>query len=36
MRKDQGALSIKKKLEETKKIEILKKDKGYFIFKATN
>lgn len=34
IRKDQGALSIKKILEETKKVEIINKSKGYFIFKA--
>ena len=36
IRKDQGALSIKKRLEETKKIEIIAKDKGFFIFRAEN
>lgn len=36
IRKDQGALSIKKILEETKKVEIINKDKGYFIYKVTN
>ena len=34
IRKDQGALSIKKKLEETKKVEIINRDKGYFILKV--
>ncbi len=35
IRKDQGALSVKKILEENKcKIELLKKDKGYFIYKV--
>ncbi len=34
MRKDQGALSIKKILEEQRKVEIINKDKGYFIFKV--
>ena len=29
IRKDQGALSIKKVLESTSKIEIINKDKGY-------
>ena len=36
IRKDQGALSIKKILENTKKVEIINKDKGYFIFKVKN
>ena len=36
IRKDQGALSIKKILEETKKVEIINRDKGYFIIKAKN
>ncbi|MDD6271990.1 MAG: methyltransferase [bacterium] len=36
IRKDQGALSIKKILEETKKVEIINKDKGYFIYKVKN
>lgn len=34
IRKDQGALSIKKILEEQRKVEIINKDKGYFIFKV--
>ena len=34
IRKDQGALSIKKILEENGKVEIINKDKGYFIFKV--
>jgi 16S rRNA (guanine1207-N2)-methyltransferase len=34
IRKDQGALSIKKIIENTKKVEIINKDKGYFIFKV--
>jgi len=34
IRKDQGALSIKKVLESTSKIEIINKDKGYFILRA--
>ena len=34
IRKDQGALSIKKILESTKRIEIINKDKGYFIFRV--
>ena len=34
IRKDQGAKSIQKKLGETYKIELLKKDKGFFVFKA--
>ncbi|NLC47850.1 MAG: class I SAM-dependent methyltransferase [Tenericutes bacterium] len=33
IRKDQGALSIKKGLEETKKVELISKSKGYFVFK---
>lgn len=36
IRKDQGALSIKKILEETKKVELLKKDKGFFIYSVKN
>ncbi len=36
IRKDQGALSIKKILEETKNVEIINKDKGYFIFRVKN
>ena len=36
IRKNQGALSIKKILESTKTIEILNKDKGYFIFRIKN
>ena len=34
IRKDQGALSIKKRLESTQKIEIIDRDKGYFVFKS--
>ena len=34
IRKDQGALSIKKILEEQRHVEIINKDKGYFIFKV--
>jgi 16S rRNA (guanine1207-N2)-methyltransferase len=34
IRKDQGALSISKRLESTQKIEIINKDKGYFVFKS--
>ena len=34
IRKDQGALSIKKILEETHKVEIINRDKGYFILKV--
>ena len=34
IRKDQGALSIKKILEETRKVEIINRDKGYFILKV--
>ena len=34
IRKDQGALSIKKILEEQRQEEIINKDKGYFIFKV--
>lgn len=36
IRKDQGALSIKKILENTKKVELINKDKGYFIFRIKN
>jgi len=36
IRKDQGALSIKKILEEKHKVEIINKDKGYFIVKVNN
>lgn len=36
IRKDQGALSIKKILEETKKVELLEKDKGFFIYSVKN
>ena len=35
IRKDQGALSIKKRLESTQKVEIINRDKGYFVFKST-
>ncbi len=34
IRKDQGALSIKKILESTKTVDIINKDKGYFIFRV--
>ena len=34
IRKDQGALSIKKRLESTQKVEIINRDKGYFVFKS--
>ncbi len=35
IRKDQGALSVKKRLEENKcEIETINKDKGYFIYRA--
>ncbi len=34
IRKDQGALSIKKILEEKHKVEIINRDKGYFILKV--
>ena len=34
IRKDQGALSIKKILESKRIVEIINKDKGYFIFKV--
>ena len=36
IRKDQGALSIKKILEEAKKVELLEKDKGFFIYSVKN
>ena len=36
IRKDQGALSIKKLLEEKRIVEIINRDKGYFIFKVKN
>ncbi len=36
IRKDQGALSIKKILESTRKVELMNKDKGYFIFRIKN
>ena len=36
IRKDQGALSIKKILEENKCVETINKDKGYLIFKVKN
>jgi len=35
IRRDQGALSIKKRLESTQKIEVINRDKGYFVFKST-
>ena len=34
--KDQGALSIKKILEETRIVETINKDKGYFIYRVKN
>lgn len=34
IRKDQGAKSIKQELEKTYKIEVIDKDKGFYIFKA--
>ncbi len=34
IRKNQGALSIKKELDNIYKIEIIKKDKGFYIFQA--
>ena len=34
IRRDQGALSIKKRLESIQKVEIINKDKGYFVFKS--
>lgn len=36
IRKNQGALTIKDKLINDFKIEIIEKDKGYYIFKAIN
>ena len=36
IRKDQGALSIKKILEISKKVEVINKSKGYFIYKIKN
>ena len=36
IRKNQGALSIKKILEENKIVEIINKDKGYFILRVKN
>lgn len=36
IRKDQGALSIKKILEQDKYVETINKDKGYLIFKVKN
>ena len=35
IRKDQGAKSISEKLNETYKVELLEKDKGFYIYKAT-
>lgn len=35
IRKDQGAKSISEKLKETYKVELLEKDKGFYIYKAT-
>ena len=35
IRKDQGAISISEKLKSTYKIELLKKDKGFYVYKAT-
>ena len=34
IRKDQGALSIKKVLENKNRVDIINKDKGYFIFRV--
>ena len=34
IRKDQGALSIKKILESTRKVDLINRDKGYFIFRV--
>ena len=36
IRKDQGALSIKKILEEKREVQIINRDKGYFILKVKN
>ncbi len=36
IRKDQGALSIKKILEEKRNVEILNKDKGYIVYRVKN
>ena len=36
IRKDQGALSVKKILEEKREVQIINKDKGYFILEAKN
>ena len=36
IRKDQGALSIKKILEEKCQIDMLNRSKGYIVYKATN
>ncbi len=36
IRKDQGALSIKKILEEKNEVEIINRDKGYFILRVKN
>jgi len=36
IRKDQGALSIKKIIEEKYKIDMLNRSKGYFIYKVHN
>lgn len=36
IRKNQGALSIKKILEVDRKVEIINRDKGYLIFKVKN
>lgn len=36
IRKDQGALSIKKILENTKTVELINKDKGYFVYRIKN
>lgn len=35
IRKDQGAISISKKLKGIYNVELLKKDKGFYIYKAT-
>ena len=34
IRKDQGALSIKRILENTRKVEVINRSKGYFIYKV--
>ena len=35
IRKDQGAISISEKLKGIYNVELLKKDKGFYIYKAT-